>query len=415
MRYTYLRKIGNAVAYESNPSPVSNTVGVTNLEIAATGIADSTDSQITHKRVYRTVNSGSDWLFEADIPQGTTAVTLALDDDALGAAIEEDNALPPNCGWATEFQNHMFLAIDANNPHYLWYSKRFKPESVPSANYLEIGYPGDPIVGGARLVGLLGIFTRDTKYRVIGNATSGFVAIEALSSRGTPAGQAVTVTDQGALFVARDGIYLTNFQSADAPLGTAIESLFYNETVNDYRPIDWSLSQYIALGSYRQRYYFSYPMVGGGAMTAVYSRETQKWYFYELDPCAFFTDELTDKLWGGTPGGDILTIDSGDASTETFTVSAELADRGGPQTVVRKRYLYCSIDADPNGGTITFLVYIDGALRHTIVMTGRRRKQLHRLPDAMMGYTVRVTVRMSHTSTQEVHSVSVINVPLEVY
>lgn len=411
LRYTYLRRVGDAVAYESNPSPASNTVGVTNQVIAAAAIADSPDPQITHKRLYRTVNSGSDWLFEADIAQGVTTATLSVADTALGTTVEEDNDQPPFCGWGAEFQNHIFLAIDAANPHYLWYSKRFRPESVPAANFLEVGYPGDPIQGGARLVGLLGLYTRDTKYRIVGNATSGFVAIEALSSRGTPAGHATIASDQGAIFVARDGLFLTNFQSADVALSTAIEPLFYGETVNDYAPIDWSRAREMALGSYKQRYYFSYPTIGGGAMMAVYSRETQQWYHYSIAPTAMYTDETSDVLWGGGDGGAIVAIDSPQASTEAVTTTATFADRGGPSSFLRKRFGYLRIDAEAGSQPVTVQLWVDGVLRHTIRVTGSRRRQLYRLPDGVLGYVGRVTVTLTAPS-QAVYSVVLINEPL---
>ncbi len=411
VRYTYLRRVSDAVAYESNPSPASSDVAVTNQVITVTALADSPDPQVTHKRVYRSVNSGSEWFFETDVPQGTSTATLSVADAALGAILEEDNDLPVLCGWAAEFQNHIFLALDAANPHYLWYSKRFRPESFPAANYLEVGYPGDPIQGGARLVGLLGIYTRDTKYRIVGNATSGFVAIEALSSRGTPAGHATVASDQGAIFVARDGLFLTNFQSADVALSAAIEPLFYGETVNDYAPIDWSRVREMALGSYKQRYYFSYPTVGGGTMMAVYSRETQQWYHYSIAPTVLYADETSDVLWAGGDGGSIVAIDSPQVSTETVTTTATFADRGGPSSFLRKRFCYLRIDAEAGSQPLTVQLWVDGVLRHIVRVTGSRRRQLYRLPDGVLGYVGRVTVTLT-AANQAVYSVVLINEPL---
>ena len=67
--------------------------------------------------------------------------------------------------WVTEFQGHLFMCRDASNPHYLWWSKRFR-EEVPSSNFLEIGHPSDPLQGALPLGGFLGVFARETKYRV---------------------------------------------------------------------------------------------------------------------------------------------------------------------------------------------------------------------------------------------------------
>lgn len=414
LRYTYLRKDGTAVAYESNPSEVSNTLGVTNTTILVTNLVDSADAQITHKRLYRTVNTGSTWLNEADIAQGTTTATLTLADDELGETLEEDNDPPPLAGIAIEFEGHIFLAGDVVNPHYVWYSKRFRPESFPAANFIEIGYPGDPIRSLVRLVGLLGVITRDTKYRVVGNDASGFVAIEALSSRGTPAGHAALVTDQGALFVASDGLFLTNFQSADVGLTGEIESLFYRQTVNDFLPIDWSRASEMALAAYKQRYYFSYPTTDGRTLMAVYSRETQKWYFYDLAVQCLFADEVSDTLWGGTDWGEVIGIDSYTSSTEDIRMQLTFADRGGPALNVRKRYLYMTIDADAGNGAIPCNLVVDGNPRYSFTIRGRRKRTLVRLPDRMLGYTWRLTVDTLSREAQAIYGVAMMGIPLQV-
>jgi hypothetical protein len=263
-------------------------------------------------------------------------------------------------------------------------------------------------------VGLLGVFTRDTKYRVTGNAVSGFVAIEALSSRGTPAGQATLATDQGALFIARDGVFLTNFQSADVALSSAIEPLFYDETVNDYAPIDWAHPELMALSSYKQRYYFSYPQVGGSAAMAVFSRETQKWYHYSIAPTVMYNDEVNDRLLAGTADGDILILESHALVTEYFQSTLWLAERGGPLPFVRKRYQYLKVDANAAGGSMVVNFAIDGQPRHSVTVTGNvRQRRLYRLPDRMIGHTWTATVTMSNQAQQAFYSLVVLSQPLE--
>jgi hypothetical protein len=84
------------------------------------------------------------------------------DDSALGAEIELDNDVPVGNNIAAVFQEHMFLAGDPDNPHYLYWSKRFRPESWPLENFIEIGTAADPIRSIQPQTGVLGVFTSNT-------------------------------------------------------------------------------------------------------------------------------------------------------------------------------------------------------------------------------------------------------------
>src|SRR5205823_4711231 len=129
--------------------------------------------------------------------------------------------------------------------------------------------------------GLLGAFTRLTKYRVFGNSVSGFTYLEALNSRGVVSPQAVLGSTRGALFVARDGVFLTNFVEGDVELTRDIQALFYGQVTNSLYPINWSVPEALSLAEYKRRLYFSYQDTAGTRMLAVYSLDTQRWYHYQ--------------------------------------------------------------------------------------------------------------------------------------
>jgi len=413
VKYTYARQSGDTVYHESNPSDASNTLTVTSTDISVTGLTDSTDPQVTHKRLYRTVNSGSTYLFHGWVIAGTPTSTMGLADSALGAALEEDNDPPPDSFWATAHQEHVFF-LDPRNPSYLWWSKRYRPESVPSDNYLDIGTADNPLNGLVSMVGLLGVFTPKTKYRILGNATSGFVHQEALSSRGTPAPRAALVTEQGCFFPARDGLFLTNFVQADQELSQLIAPIFEGVIVNDYLPINWNAASAMTLGYWKQRLYFAYPSEGStdNDMVAVYSFHTQQWYFYQMRCSAFLDEESTGLFLSGTDGGDILSMETGaDDDGNSISYTFRPATRFLQVPFNKKAFTYLRIDASVSSGTLVGRLYVDGVVVKVLELTGSETRRLQRL-SGVQGYEWYVELTYVGTGTVEVFGVEVQAIPL---
>src|SRR5437867_2866570 len=314
VRYTYIRKVGSAIAGESNPSPASNTVSLSAQQLSVTGIARSGDPQVTHVRLYRTSSSNSVYLFDQDILNGTTTATSTQADTALGTAVDlTGNATPPIASWAVLFQDSVFLCRDSTNPHYLWYSKRFQPESVPATNFLEIGNPDDPLQCAVSGPGILGVFTKRTKYRVVGNIQSGFEAQQSFSTRGTLAFHAVLATEYGIVFPALDGVFLTNMISADVNLAEEILPLFLGDSMNGLDPINWDAASVMAAGTYKERYYLSYPSGSHTTpdMLAVYSTHTKKWYHYNHPIQSFFYENDVDDFTAGGLDGFVYLLERG--------------------------------------------------------------------------------------------------------
>lgn len=418
-RYSYARVVGSLVATESSLSPAPTGVSLTSQTLNVTVVASS-DAQVTNIRLYRTAAGGSSYLFDQQVANSGATLNSSQADSALGAAGETDNGVPNNMSWVTEFQGHLFMTRDATNPHYLWYSKRFR-EEVPSSNFLEIGHPSDPLQGAFPLAGFLGVFSRLTKYRVVGNSTSGFTWLEALSSRGTPAVFAAVVTSRGVLFPARDGIFLTNFLQEDTELSQAIEPLFWGQTVHDYAPIDWDrAAAQMAMAEYKDRYYFSYPHTDQlGNLVTVYSKDTQKWYFFDYgtDFRALYVEEDLDDLIGGGSSGIVQILEDAGQSDDNGTnisLTFQPATRAGRDTTVRKLFQYLIVDANAQTGTITVEVYIDDIERWEFSITGNRTRRLLRLPPQLMGFTWRVNITYAGQEEIAVHSVQMLWIPMQV-
>lgn len=416
-KFTYARVVGSAIAHESNPSPASAGQVLAAQGLAISGMTASSDSQVTHLRIYRTVAGGSEYLFDQQIANGTTTALSTQADTALGSAVEIDNDVPPNAGGAVNWNDQAWLFHDPSNPHYLWRSKRFRPESVPALNYLEIGNADDPVQMAVPTVGLLGVLTRRTKWRVVGSEAAGYIVQEAISKRGTPAGLAVIQTEEGTIFPARDGVFLTNFLDKDEELSAKIAPLFNGETVNDIDPINWDAASTMAAAAFKGRYYWAFP---SGDATApdtlgVFSRDTKNWYFYDHPARSLLYEEDTDALVAGLTDGFAYVLEDGttDAGSD-IAADWETKDYFGGSPKVRKLFLFARVDLDTQGDEVTLLLYVDGVLKRTITgFVSSRNKRLLRFPAECLGYTWRVGIAYTGRSRIRWYGAEALWCPLE--
>lgn len=413
--YTYARIVDTKLVHESNPSPEGQAQLLNNNTMTVL-VTASPDPQVTHIRLYRTLANGTEFFADQQFPNFTATETTSQPDSSLDRAVERDNDVPVTLEWITEFQGHMWGCRDTINPHYLWYSKRFRPEAFPSGQFLELGNPDDPLQCAVSLTGMLGVFSRDTKYRVFGNITSGFTYLEALSSRGTPAPNAVLTTSVGAFFPARSGIYLTNFVQEDVELSQAIEPLFYGQEVNDFAPIDWARAQEMASAEYKGRFYWSYVDTAGDRIMAVFSKDTRQWFFYDHPARSLLYEESTDHLTMGCLDGLVYIIEAAQETADdgnAIRFSAQPAQRALADDGVRKLFQYVRADIDARNGVVTLTVFIDDRMRASLVVRGSRQRTLLRLPGSLMGYTWHIDVAYEGTEAIAVYGLQMLAIPME--
>jgi hypothetical protein len=414
-KYTYARVVSGSVAYETNPSSAGTTRTLSSQKLDVT-VTASGDAQITNIRIYRTQAGGSSFLFETQVSNTNQTVNLNTADSSLGAAVEEDNDQPHPAGYGVIHQGHLFLlqvsAVSGQTyPNALFWSKRFRPEQFPTDNLLYIGEADDPLESAFSLGGFLGVFTRKTKYRVLGNVSTGFAAVEALSHRGVVHPSGAVLTENGCIFLSRDGVFATDFLSQDTPLSQAIEPLFSGETINDYLPLNFSgitrpiayqsgaavdLSPNIAMAWFKNRLYLAYPSGSSTTadMLAVWSRETQRWYFYQLETTALTFEESENQLTFGTADGHLYALESpplaGATAEGAYTITIEGPDRAGASPFQLKQFRWLRVDCE--GATFTVQVWIDGVLRQTLSLTGARTRGLFRLLPGLIGFTYRLVI-----------------------
>jgi len=413
VKFTYIRKTGSSVAHESSPSPASATQTLANQDLSITGMTASGDAQVTHKRVYRTVSGGALYLFDQEITNATTTATSTQADSALGSAVENDNDVPTNNTWAAEYNETIFLLGNSANPQFLYFSKRLRPESVP--NHIEIGNADDPLLCAISISGVLGVFTRLTKYRVTGNASSGYVPFQHLSRRGTPSPYAAIATEYGIVFPAKDGVYSTNLMGPDIQIADNILPLFIGETVNGLSPINWTQAAKFRGTAFKNKYYFSYAS-GSSAQpdkVAVYSHDTKKWYFFDMPVTAMMIEEDIDDLVTGSTDGFVYVLEDGSTDAgSNIALDVETKDFFGQVPHGRKLFFFFRVDANVPSGTLNAGFYIDGSLKRTASITGNRTKLLLRLPDEAMGYQWRINFTYTGSGRVAIYGCAAIWLPL---
>lgn len=389
--YSYARVTAQGLVTESNLSTQSLLVTLANQRMDIT-VDASPAPQVSHIRLYRTLERGSLFFFERQVANADATLTSNITDSELGALAEDGHDQPPLAEWVVEFQGAFFLCRDERHPDYLWYSRRFEVEYWPPENFLKIGNPSDPLLCAIPQVGFLGVFTPLTKYRVFGNHSSGFAYLEALNTRGTSSPQAVLATSRGTLFWAKDGIWATNFVSADQELSVAWQPLFDHQELNGYFPIDWTQAHTFSLAEYKRRLYAGYTDTTGQLLMAVYAEETSQWYFYTHPARSLFYDEAGEQLLMGGVDGIVYILEEGvDDAGGTIAMEATLATRSGGDRFVQKRFEYVRLDLRAYQPTIV-TVYVDDVKEYEFTITDSRNRRLYRLPSDLLGYTWTVTV-----------------------
>jgi hypothetical protein len=355
--------------------------------------------------------------------RNTWAYATIIEDDGLGGIVEADNDIPPFASLVAAFQEHVFVAGDPDNPNYLYWSKRFRPESFSIVNYVEIGNADDPITQLAPIAGVLGVFTRATKYRVTGNASDGFVHWEAISHRGTRSPKSVKVTDKGILYVAPDGVWSSNLIGPDKKLSDKIDMLFAGvdaDENSEEEPINQDALEQIAGGYHKNRYYFSYPSGTSeiNDRTAVYSFDTEQWTIYDSALGSLVAEDDTNLLVVGGTDGAVYVFET-TSSDNGSKIEFDAKTKGfyeGEGSGVRCLFLYFKVDAKiPAGEEITADFIVDDTVVSSTTITGDRTKILNPLPEGSWGYRWQLRLYGETDKEElEVNSVTSMYLPLGV-
>jgi hypothetical protein len=243
--YSYVGKYGDDSEVESDISPAGyvSKVGST---IHWETLTASTDSQVTHKRLYRALLGVIYYVTE--ITNATTTYEDTTDDVTLSASTIFSNTgyyPAPDYAWnVIEHYRRMFVLVDGDYSHWLFWSEPQQPmvfvfdtDTGLYANGTDVFHKGNPCTGLAKWGGELFIASSTGFRRLVGSSPSYWALRDTLTAIGNIAKYAIITTRWGILHVWWDGVYLFNGYNS-TKLTTKNEAFFkginwdYVDTIN---------------------------------------------------------------------------------------------------------------------------------------------------------------------------------------
>ncbi len=141
--YLYLVTFQRAGNYpcQSNPSPESTEITVTDKKIDLSDIPISPDPKVNTRRIWRTASNGAIFYWLVDISDNVTTVYTDdfTDQDIEGSEEVSYNRLPPPAGKYFEiWDNKLWIAGVKDYPNLLYYTNPGTAEEMSALNFLNI-------------------------------------------------------------------------------------------------------------------------------------------------------------------------------------------------------------------------------------------------------------------------------------
>jgi len=466
-KYTWARKEGDVVVWESNPSPAADAAATLTNQSLEVWVTLPTDSQITHIRIYRTLTGGTvyyhdqdialdwteyDWVYlhdwELTYVAGTSyqaftefttyAIThsweanpsVASDDFVIKSTfpdeattvadtITADTALGTEASWTNHerpplgsvvlgpnFNGTCFILKDNN----LYYCLPNQPEYWPSTYYIEVSSLQYPCIAGAFLDGVLYIATKTEIYQISGSGAGSFFPLPMSAQTGTVNYRSFeAVKGHGIFHLGNDGIYLYSGGKDQMVSRGNLDKIFKGDTVGSIPGLNRTYLDNCWLRAFHGRLYIGYP--GGTSEypdnVFVLDLQTQKLmhHTYSATFRAVGRNFTYNWLLGGDINGFAWKWEDADSADDGGTAIAwEIQSADFNQ--LRKYFpRYAKYDVKVGtGGTANGYILLDDVNKQTHPLNGDRLTR-KRLVEGCTGD--RLAVRVTGTGTVDIYGIEV--------
>lgn len=256
VKYTWCRKNGATLECESNPSPAEYTQGITAITAAW---YPPPDGQITHVRVYRTLEGGATFFFAAEFEADDLAATFNVQDEELGSAVATDHDQPPQGTVVAgpTYNGYCFMIKD----NLLYYCKPNQPEYWPANYYIEVGPPQEELTAIQIHNGIPYIMSTEEIYMIQGTSADSFFPFPMKAKVGTLANIGVlSIGGQGIVHSDIEGLFQFKGANEDNKFADdKMRPLFTGVTTGSIPGLNRTYVANCWLLSYNNRLWFGYP------------------------------------------------------------------------------------------------------------------------------------------------------------
>ena len=289
-----------------------------------------------------------------------------------------------------------WLAGDPTNPHFLYYSVTYEPETFPVQNYLEIGTPDAPIMALIELNGLLFVFTTKRVYEVLGAGSGVPTVIPTGVKHGLSAQFGWCCSENVIYYISYDGIYAFSGGGSQY-MSEPIEWIWNGKNLGPIPAMNPSQISNVFMTYADHEVYVAYTDDSGDTHRAIYHEVYRRWrnddyytgnitaqYFTEDVGILFvaksdqlvYQDRVNDYDSGGYASGvqveDVIPFSLQTAQFDHSEIEADYAKR-------TKVYNELTIDADVGTASVTVQLVFDSGntamTLGTIHGTGAGRQQ----------------------------------------
>ena len=406
-KITYCRKVGSVVVSESNPSPAGTTRALSNQSLSVSWAASS-DSQVTHVRVYRTLTDGEVYFHDQDVAIGSTSVDTNTADADLGGEVAIDHDRPPLGSFVMGpiFDGTCFIIKD----NLLYHCKPKQPEYWPALFFVEVGPPQSVGKCGVIHSGQVYILTKNEIWNILGTGEGTFLPVPMKARTGAQGiFGAVSVAGYGIYHTGVDGVYL--FSQGDKNVtDPEFTRIFRGESVNGVPAVKEMETAW--LHAYKKYLYFGYTSVGNDFPTNILVLNLDNgrvaYYVYndgsDIEIRCITTDETNKRILVGDNTGFIRHIEDIAEETDSDTdVSWETQSKDFTLQTRLHFPRWNKYDVDASSATsCTGSLLLNGVVHKTHTITGNRDTRRRLVPE---GNGERCALRISGAGPVSIHVV----------
>ena len=302
----------------------------------------------------------------------------------------------------------MWFAGDPNNPNYLYWSARTRPQAVGQANFVAVSTPDDPITAIVPYKGNLYVSTVKGWWAIAPGASSAqSPTVYATAARhGCIAPHGWIATEEAIFYQANDGIRAFG-GGASQYLTQSIEFIFQNVGSSPIIQADMTQLDQTRMAFWNAMIFVSYIGVDGNRHRVILHAVYKRWRNDDIDAQSILLEPETNTLVFGDSEGlvhtdrEIRFTDEGDGggvvSPQPIAVNLQTpyTDVGEPS--IKKCWQELTLDINTAGETLTIiLMFEDGQTSVTLstVTTTTRQKVNFNLNNGAGYEFYKVSVRL---------------------